>query len=69
MGYGYPVFIRGPTARVEIRRHREKDILAIYVSIIYMAPYVPVMFLMRANSLQGPLEGLTFMAQPFQWPE
>jgi len=55
-------------------------LLAIYGPMIYMGPYV--MFLMRANPLQGPLEGLgdesldffgpkkvsTLMAQPFQWP-
>ena len=48
-------------------------VLAFYGPLIYTAPYV--MFFMRANPLQGPLEGFgpkkvkTFMAQPFQWPE
>ena len=41
-------------------------IIAIYGPMIYMAPYV--MFLMRANPLQGPLEGLGHESQVFFGP-
>jgi len=42
-----------------------KEILAIYGPMIYTAPYV--MFLILANPLLGPLEGLGYESLDFFW--